>query len=97
MLLSTVLTPSLGRSSVPWATSGFFGVVPDQPIAYEVVFEADPSLEPGTQVGLKIGAAVVFHEGSTLLVVANALRLLGYRDRTRGNPLKVGRARVAHA
>ncbi|MCL4465516.1 MAG: heavy metal translocating P-type ATPase, partial [Chloroflexi bacterium] len=27
-----------------------------------------------------IGLAVVFHEGSTLLVVANALRLLGYRQ-----------------
>jgi hypothetical protein len=44
--------------SVPWATSGFFGVVPGQPIEYEVVFEADPTLEVGTQVGLKIGAAV---------------------------------------
>ena len=27
-----------------------------------------------------IGIAIVFHEGSTLVVVANALRLLGYRD-----------------
>lgn len=27
-----------------------------------------------------IGLAIVFHESSTLLVVANALRLLGYRD-----------------
>ena len=27
-----------------------------------------------------MGAAVVVHEGSTLLVIANALRLLGYRD-----------------
>ncbi len=26
-----------------------------------------------------IGVAVIFHEGSTLVVVANALRLLGYR------------------
>ena len=39
-------------------------------------------LIPATLFGLKIGAAVVFHEGSTLLVVANALRLLAYRDRT---------------
>ncbi|MCA0358939.1 MAG: heavy metal translocating P-type ATPase [Proteobacteria bacterium] len=39
-------------------------------------------LIPATLFGLKIGAAVVFHEGSTLLVVANALRLLTYRDRT---------------
>jgi Cd2+/Zn2+-exporting ATPase len=29
-----------------------------------------------------MGVAVLFHEGSTLLVVANALRLLAYRDRT---------------
>jgi Cd2+/Zn2+-exporting ATPase len=28
---------------------------------------------------ISIGVAVVFHEGSTLVVVANALRLLGYR------------------
>ena len=38
-------------------------------------------LIPATLFGLKIGAAVVFHEGSTLLVVANALRLLGYKDK----------------
>jgi Cd2+/Zn2+-exporting ATPase len=39
-------------------------------------------LIPATILGLKIGAAVVFHEGSTLLVVANALRLLAYRDKS---------------
>lgn len=38
-------------------------------------------LIPATLFGLKIGAAVIFHEGSTLLVVANALRLLAYKDR----------------
>ncbi len=38
-------------------------------------------LIPATLLGLKIGAAVIFHEGSTLLVVANALRLLAYKDR----------------
>jgi len=37
-------------------------------------------LVPATILGLKMGWAVVFHEGSTLLVVANALRLLAYRD-----------------
>ncbi|GAB3359316.1 heavy metal translocating P-type ATPase [Lysobacter tyrosinilyticus] len=37
-------------------------------------------LIPATVLGLKMGWAVVFHEGSTLLVVANALRLLAYRD-----------------
>jgi Cd2+/Zn2+-exporting ATPase len=37
-------------------------------------------LVPATLFGLQLGVAVVFHEGSTLLVVANALRLLAYRD-----------------
>ena len=37
-------------------------------------------LVPATLFGLQMGAAVVFHEGSTLLVVFNALRLLNYRD-----------------
>lgn len=36
-------------------------------------------LIPATILGLKMGAAVAFHEGSTLLVVANALRLLAYK------------------
>lgn len=35
-------------------------------------------LVPATILGLNIGPAVVLHEGSTLIVVANALRLLGY-------------------
>lgn len=35
-------------------------------------------LIPATIFGLNIGTAVLFHEGSTLLVVANALRLLAY-------------------
>ena len=39
-------------------------------------------LVPATILGLSIGAAVAFHEGSTLLVVFNALRLLAYRDNT---------------
>jgi Cd2+/Zn2+-exporting ATPase len=38
-------------------------------------------LVPATIFGLSIGAAVALHEGSTLLVVVNALRLLAYRDR----------------
>lgn len=37
-------------------------------------------LVPATILGLQMGAAVVFHEGSTLLVVVNALRLLSYRS-----------------
>jgi Cd2+/Zn2+-exporting ATPase len=39
-------------------------------------------LVPATLSGLQLGVAVVFHEGSTLLVVANALRLLVWRDKT---------------
>jgi Zn2+/Cd2+-exporting ATPase len=37
-------------------------------------------LIPATLFGLGIGAAVGLHEGSTLVVVFNALRLLAYRD-----------------
>jgi Zn2+/Cd2+-exporting ATPase len=40
-------------------------------------------LVPATIMGLSIGAAVAVHEGSTLLVVINALRLLAYRDKRR--------------
>lgn len=37
-------------------------------------------LVPATLLGLQLGAAVLFHEGSTVLVVINALRLLAYRN-----------------
>jgi len=37
-------------------------------------------LVPATIFGLGIGPAVALHEGSTLLVVFNALRLLAWRD-----------------
>ncbi|GAM98994.1 lead, cadmium, zinc and mercury transporting ATPase [alpha proteobacterium U9-1i] len=46
-------------------------------------------LIPSTLFGLQIGAAIIFHEGSTLLVVANALRLLAYRDPTASDPKQV--------
>lgn len=36
-------------------------------------------LVPATIIGLGIGPAVAVHEGSTIIVVANALRLLAYR------------------
>ena len=36
-------------------------------------------LVPATILGLGIGPAVALHEGSTLLVVFNALRLLAWR------------------
>lgn len=38
-------------------------------------------LVPAAVFGLNLGAAVVFHEGSTVAVVLNALRLLGWRQR----------------
>ena len=37
-------------------------------------------LIPATLLGLGIGPAVLIHEGSTLVVVANALRLLAFKD-----------------
>ena len=40
-------------------------------------------LLPATILGLGIGPAVAMHEGSTLIVVFNALRLLAYRDKSR--------------
>lgn len=39
-------------------------------------------LVPATIFGLGIGPAVAVHEGSTLLVVFNALRLLAYQDKS---------------
>ncbi|MFN6954854.1 MAG: heavy metal translocating P-type ATPase [Acetobacteraceae bacterium] len=38
-------------------------------------------LVPAAVLGLNLGAAVVFHEGSTVAVVLNALRLLRWRQR----------------
>ena len=43
-------------------------------------------LVPATILGLGIGPAVAMHEGSTLVVVFNALRLLAYRDGGRRRP-----------
>ncbi|WP_431282153.1 heavy metal translocating P-type ATPase [Humitalea sp. 24SJ18S-53] len=37
-------------------------------------------LVPSAMLGLPLGVAVFLHEGSTVAVVANALRLLGYRE-----------------
>ena len=43
-------------------------------------------LIPATLLGVGIGPAVIAHEGSTLIVVANALLLLGMRDPTTPAP-----------
>ncbi len=37
-------------------------------------------LIPAPVFGFNLGVAVLFHKGSTLIVVANALRLLAYRQ-----------------
>ncbi len=42
-------------------------------------------LIPATLFGLGIGPAVLIHEGSTLIVVFNALRLLAYKDKLRAH------------
>ena len=54
-------------------------------------------LVPATLSGLQLGVAVVFHEGSTLLVVANALRLLVWRDKTAPDEEQVDRVRSTRA
>ncbi len=41
-------------------------------------------LVPATILGLRLGPAVLLHEGSTLVVVLNALRLLAYQDHSKG-------------
>ncbi|GFM28108.1 heavy metal translocating P-type ATPase [Novosphingobium sp. PY1] len=50
-------------------------------------------LVPATILGLGIGPAVAMHEGSTLIVVFNALRLLAYREpnhsRNKNTPISV--------
>lgn len=40
-------------------------------------------LIPATILGLNIGTAVLFHEGSTLIVVVNALRLLAFKGKSK--------------
>lgn len=52
-------------------------------------------LIPATILGLGIGPAVAVHEGSTLLVVFNALRLLGYRDPYRAKNVPEASLKVA--
>lgn len=54
-------------------------------------------LVPATVFGLQLGAAVVFHEGSTLLVVANALRLLVWQDRTAPAEGRIGFETTIHS
>jgi Cd2+/Zn2+-exporting ATPase len=52
-------------------------------------------LIPATIFGLNIGTAVLFHEGSTILVVINALRLLAFHDGTA--PVSESSVKLANA
>ena len=54
-------------------------------------------LIPATIFGLNIGTAVLFHEGSTVIVVINALRLLAYKVKTTQEAVDATGARVASA
>ena len=60
-----------------------FGIPGKSPVTItpKAVSQIRRLMERDTRFGLKIGVAVLFHEGSTVLVVANALRLLAYKDR----------------
>lgn len=52
-------------------------------------------LIPATILGLNIGTAVLFHEGSTLIVVINALRLLAYQGAGSASPAAASTADAA--
>lgn len=62
---------------------GLRGGLESQPQAgkrHWVSFGVVAVLIPTTIAGRNIGTAVVFHEGPTLLVVVNALRLLAFAE-----------------
>jgi len=52
-------------------------------------------LIPATIFGLNIGTAVLLHEGSTLLVVVNALRLFSYKNSSRSPAMAATQAATA--
>ncbi|MGW4248664.1 heavy metal translocating P-type ATPase, partial [Nocardia sp. NPDC004722] len=67
----------LGRLPFAVALSRRSAAIIRQNLTVALVIVA--GLVPATLIGLPIGPAVFIHEGSTLLVVANALRLLRFR------------------
>ena len=70
-----LIAASLGKIEV---RPGDVGMLWNSPASLGMV----AFLIPATIFGFaKIGVAVALHEGSTLLVVANALRLLAYEHR----------------
>lgn len=72
-----LMTDDIGRLPFAVALSRRTAAVIRQNLTVALVIVA--GLVPATLMGLPIGPAVFIHEGSTLLVVANALRLLRFR------------------
>ncbi|MFI1916455.1 heavy metal translocating P-type ATPase [Nocardia sp. NPDC020380] len=72
-----LMTDDIGRLPFAVALSRRTAMIIRQNLTVALVIVA--GLVPATLIGLPIGPAVFIHEGSTLLVVANALRLLRFR------------------
>ncbi|GAB2538481.1 heavy metal translocating P-type ATPase [Nocardia heshunensis] len=72
-----LMSDDIGRLPFAVALSRRSATIIRQNLAVALIIVA--GLVPATLIGLPIGPAVFIHEGSTLLVVANALRLLRFR------------------
>ncbi len=72
-----LMVDDIGRLPFAVALSRRTAGIIRQNLAFSLLIVA--ALVPATLIGLPIGPAVFIHEGSTLLVVANALRLLRFR------------------
>ncbi|WNJ62575.1 heavy metal translocating P-type ATPase [Nocardia seriolae] len=72
-----LMSDDIGRLPFAVALSRRTAAIIRQNLTVALVIVA--ALVPATLIGLPIGPAVFIHEGSTLLVVANALRLLRFR------------------
>ncbi|MFI6169781.1 heavy metal translocating P-type ATPase [Nocardia sp. NPDC051052] len=71
-----LMVDDIGRLPFAVALSRRTARIIRQNLAFSLLVVA--ALVPATLIGLPIGPAVFIHEGSTLLVVANALRLLRF-------------------
>ncbi|MFI6045059.1 heavy metal translocating P-type ATPase [Nocardia sp. NPDC051321] len=71
-----LMVDDIGRLPFAVALSRRTACIIRQNLAFSLLIVA--ALVPATLIGLPIGPAVFIHEGSTLLVVANALRLLRF-------------------
>ncbi|WP_067830246.1 heavy metal translocating P-type ATPase [Nocardia inohanensis] len=75
-----LMSDDIGRLPFAVALSRRTARIIRQNLTFALVIVA--ALVPATLIGLPIGPAVFIHEGSTLIVVANALRLLRFRRGT---------------